>query len=233
MFGSKVRLSVEKELWNKLKNSFPAGDESRILEEVLRHHGEHKRTSAENERIKAMLAESRIKAAKLSEEIEDVLKERRKLSSEVQKLKKKNEDLRSENGKLRTRIRNVQPEEAPVERIVIKEDIEAVNSLKAKVEDLKERNFRYQNAISALEGDNRALKDRASRLEGALADIRRQNAAVMIKMPLGPPIGDPELKVLDSSTYYTYRNDPAGFLRDDPGRLSFVRELQLRMLDEL
>ena len=233
MFGSKVRLSVEKELWNKLKNSFPACDESRILEEVLKHHGEHKRTAAENERVKAMLAESRIKAANLSEEIEDVLKEKRRLLSEVQKLKKKNEEIRSDNSKLRSRIKNVKTEEAPVERIVIKEDLEAVNCLKAKIEDLKERNFRYQNAISALEADNRALKDRTSRLEGTLSEIRRQNAAVMIKVPLGPAMGDPELVVLDSSTYFTYRNDPAGFFRDDPGRMSFVRELQLRILDGL
>lgn len=231
MFGSKVRVSVEKELWNKVKNSFPAGDESRILEDVLRHHEEHKRTAAENERLKGILAEMSMKSAKLREELEEALKDKRKLSSEVQKLKKKNEEIRSENGKLRTRIKNIRTDEAPVERIVIKEDIEAVNSLKAKVEDLKERNFRYQNAILALESDNRALKDRTSRLEGAITDIRRQNAAVMIKMPLGPPIGDPELEVLDSSTYYTYRNDPAGFFRDEPGSMRLVRELQLRILD--
>ena len=184
----------------RLRNEFGDLDDGAILDELIGSYHDRERLEIDCSRLQSTNSD-------LDQRLHDLEDTVRQLEKELRAVRKNRDNLqrryRSECAK------NKGPETTPeiVERVVYHEDRTAIEELRQKCNELKERLWKHQNQEDQL----RSRLDRLAELEARDSDWKRQFHGVVMRAKSGKVLPDLELRLIDSRAYFEQRADPAGF----------------------
>ncbi|MFO8051842.1 MAG: hypothetical protein R6V01_09125 [Thermoplasmatota archaeon] len=196
------------DLWKRIKAEFPGKDDQEILKELYDKSSMFDDLSERNRELELGSEKARDELFQLEVETKKLEKEKKRLICDLNKSRKRSNGLKNDVNELRKKIEKYKKKSRVKKEFVIKEDSELVEELRSKNNKIKKMDLKHQNMIQRLESENRELERTNERLENRIRNIERTHHAVIVKVPANPTMEESEINVIDSRTYYLYKNDP-------------------------
>ncbi len=220
---------IDQEIWEMIRKEVPGRDDDEILKELYYKFLKYLELKEKNDVLGSELDNIRGEMTGLRLELEKLEKEKKRLMIDLNKQRKGSERWKEDANNLRKRIEKMEKISGTKCRVILKDDTKLVEKLKIKNEKTKKMDLKHQNRIIKLEAENRELRKQNEVLNKKLNNIQRTYHALIIKIPTNPLEREPEVDIIDSQTYYLYKNDPGKIfhMKTYDGRVHILKLLEI------
>ena len=211
MFGSYIKLKVDKKLWEKVKDVYgKEEDEINIAQKVLEIYLKNKELVKENKEQKRIMDKN-------SGTIEALRKSLDKIHDKHDKSEEKLASTKKDYNKLKRDYETLKENPVIKERIVYKENKTTIEELRTKRDKLQKELWKTREERDNSYQQIKLMEYKVGNFEKKLSDWKRRNSALLIagtSMISRDVLEKLQLEIIDSTSYYEWLEKREEFERE-------------------